>query len=317
VRDDGCGLPPGWEQARVDHRGLRDALELVQAVRGAVATAEAAAPSGTVIRARVPWRPRARRAEEDQTMHGEDTITVLIAEDHAVMRQGLRRLLAEDERLVVVAEACTGYEILGLVIQHQPDVLLLDLDLPGQSGLAALRSVQEHIARPPRTLVLSAFHAEEYVCRARELGVAGFLSKESCDGERLREAIHRIMAGEQRLDPAIAAIAQQQTYSAKGRFRRYSDGSKALTRAELDVLRGMLEGHSYEEIAVALGCEHGTVRSQAASICSRLAVSTRGQAVRKALQLGILHVSDAPHGNGACDSTCSDSRGHDDSSPPV
>jgi hypothetical protein len=94
----------------------------------------------------------------------------------------------------------------------------------------------------------------------------------------------------------------------------------------------MLEGHSYEEIAAALGREHGTVRSQAASICSRLAVSTRGQAVRKALQLGILHVSDAPHGdNGACDSTCSDSQGDngardctcsdshgaDDSSPPV
>jgi hypothetical protein len=77
----------------------------------------------------------------------------------------------------------------------------------------------------------------------------------------------------------------------------------------------MLEGQSYEEIAAALGREHGTVRSQAASICSRLAVSTRGQAVRKALQLGIVHVSDAQHGDdGAGDGACSDSGRHDDSS---
>lgn len=291
VRDDGCGLPPGWERARADHRGLRDALELVKTVRGATATATTTDANGTIVRARVPWNPRARRGEEDEKMREEDTVSILMAEDHAVMRQGLRRLLVEDERLVVVAEARTGYEILGLVMQHQPDVLLLDLDLPGQNGLAALRTVQAHIARPPRTLVLSAFHDEEYVGRAHELGVAGFLSKD-CDGERLREAIHRIAAGEQVFDPAIEAVVQGQRYSAKGRFKRYSDGSPALTRAELDVLRRMLDGLPYEEIATALGREHGTVRSQAASVCSKLGVGTRGQAVRKALQLGILHLND-------------------------
>lgn len=224
-------------------------------------------------------------------MQREDIISILIAEDHAVMRQGLRRLLTEDERLVVVAEARTGYEILGLVMQHQPDLLLLDIDLPGQNGLAALRTVQLHIARPPRVLVLSAFHDEEYVGRARELGVAGFLSKD-CDGERLRDAIHRIMAGEQVLDPVIEAMVNKQCYSSKGRFQRYSDGSKALSGAELDVLRHMLEGESYEEIATALGREHGTVRSQAANVFDKLDVSSRGQAVRKALQLGIVHLSD-------------------------
>ncbi len=207
------------------------------------------------------------------------------------MRQGLRRLLAEDDRLVVVAEARTGYEILGLVMQHQPDVLLLDIDLPGQNGLDALRTVKAHIVRPPRTLVLSAFHAEEYICRARELGVAGFLSKD-CDGERVRDAIHRIMAGEQVFDPVIAAIMRKQCYTAKGRFKRYSDGSQALSPAELDVLHGMLEGQSYEEIAGVLGRERGTVRSQAATIFDKLAVGTRGQAVRKALQLGILQLSE-------------------------
>lgn len=218
-------------------------------------------------------------------------ISILIAEDHAMMRQGLRRLLAEDEHLVVVAEARTGYEILGLVMQHQPDMLLLDIDLPGRNGLAALRTVHMHIARPPRVLVLSAFRDEEFVGRARELGVAGFLSKDS-DGDRLRDAIYRIIAGEQVFDPAIEAMVQKQSYSTKGRFQRYSDGSTVLSRAELDVLRQMLEGASYEETAVALGREHGTVRSQVASVFDKLGVSSRGQAVRKALQLGILHLGD-------------------------
>jgi len=290
VNDDGCGLPLGWQQARVDHRGLRDALELVQTVRGASATADTTSNGGTVIRARIPWRGRAQR-DDDQMMQREDMISIVVAEDHAVMRQGLRRLLAEDDRLVVVAEARTGYEILGLVMQHQPDVLLLDIDLPGQNGLDALRTVKAHIVRPPRTLVLSAFHAEEYICRARELGVAGFLSKD-CDGERVRDAIHRIMAGEQVFDPVIAAIMRKQCYTAKGRFKRYSDGSQALSPAELDVLHGMLEGQSYEEIAGVLGRERGTVRSQAATIFDKLAVGTRGQAVRKALQLGILQLNE-------------------------
>jgi len=214
VYDDGRGLPPDWEQARADHRGLRDALELVRTIKGATASAATSAGSGTVVRARVPWRPRDRRREEGQTMHEENTISVLMAEDHAIVRQGLRRLLAEDERLLVVAEARTGHEVLGLVMEHQPDILLLDLDLPGQSGLAALRTVREYIKRPPRTLVLSAFRDEEYVCRAHELGVAGFMSKD-CDGASLRGAIYRIAAGEDVFDPAIEDIIKRQDYSAR------------------------------------------------------------------------------------------------------
>ncbi len=291
VCDDGCGLPPGWARVRVDHRGLRDALDLAHTVHGVSATAETITSGGTMIRARVPLVARARRIEEERAMRNEDSISILVAEDHAMVRQGLRRLLAEDERLVVVAEAGTGYEILGLVMQHQPDVLLLDLDLPGQNGLAALRAVREHAARPPRTLVLSAFQDEEYIRRACELGVAGFMSK-NCDEERLRDAIHQVMAGKKVFEPAIAAIAEEQYYSPKGRFQRYTDGSEALTRAELDVLRGMLDGQTYEDIAEVLGREHGTVRCQATKICEKLGVSSRGQAVRKALQLGILHLRD-------------------------
>jgi len=289
VRDDGGGLPSSWLRRRADHRGLRDTLDLVRTVSGAVASAESAATGGTVIRASVPLRQRPQPAQEEQAMHRDDTIRILIAEDHDVVRQGLRRVLTEDPRLVVVGEASTGHEILSLVLQHQPDVLLLDLDLPGQSGLAALKSLRAHVAQPPRTLVLSAFHDEEYVRQAHELQVAGFLSK-GCDDERLRGAIHKIMAGAQVLDPTIATIVHGQRYSGTGHLRRYADGSEALSAAELAVLEKMRGEQTYEEIAEELKRSHGTVRSQAATVCQKLGVSSRQQAVLKALQLGILHL---------------------------
>ena len=224
-------------------------------------------------------------------MEGADTIRLLLAEDHVVVRQGLRTLLAADPHLVVVAEAGTGYEILALVLQHRPDVLLLDLDLPGQNGLAALRGLRAYARPVPRTLVLSALHGEEHVRQARELGVAGFLCK-GCDGEQLRRAVHDVARGRPVFDPAVAAIVRGQEYSERGRFRRYADGSEALTPAELAVLRKMMGTQIYAEIARALGCSPSTVRTQVAAVCQKLGVDSRQQAVLKALRLGILHLDD-------------------------
>jgi DNA-binding NarL/FixJ family response regulator len=215
-----------------------------------------------------------------------------MAEDHLVVRQGLRNLLAEDPRLVVVAEATTGYEILALVLLHQPDVLLLDLDLPGQNGLAALQGLRAHAAVLPRTLVFSAVHHEEHVRRARELGVLGFLTK-GCDAEQLRRAVHDVASGRQVFDPTVANIVRAQKYSARGRFRRYADGSEALTPAELAVLRKMMGTQIYQEIARALGSRPSTVRTHAAAVCQKLGVDSRQQAVLKALRLGILHLDEA------------------------
>jgi len=290
VRDDGCGLPHGWERARIDHRGLGDALDLVRSVRGGTAGAESHTDEGTTIYARVPLH-RARQGEESQMMGG-GTIRVLIAEDHKIVRQGLRRILSEDPDLEVVAEASNGDEILSLVLRHQPDVLLLDLDLPGQGGLDALRLVRDHAPRQPRALVLSAFCNEEYVRRARELGVDGFLSKD-CGDDNLRRAVRAVATGKGTFDPAVVAISREQTYSGSGRFRRYSDGSIALTAAELAVLHKMLGGQSYEDISQDLGRSFSTVRTQAVKIMEKLDVRSRSEAVLKALQLGILRLEDA------------------------
>ena len=227
-------------------------------------------------------------------MVGGDTIRVLIADDHALVRQGLRRVLAEDPALVVVAEAATGHEILSLALEHRPDVLLLDLNLPGQSGLEALRQVRAHMPCPPRAIVLSAFRHEEYVRRAREFGVAGFLSKSGPDDE-LRRAIRRVMAGETVFDPAVAAIVEEQRYSGRGRFQRYTDGSEPLSAAELDVLRRMVGEESYAEIATVLGRGYRTVCAQAKSVYDKLSVNNRQQAVLKALELGILRLPRAHH----------------------
>jgi len=290
VSDDGYGMHEGWKQARVDHCGLRDALALVNIVSGASTTVLSDAPTGVLIQARVPMRRNEQRVDEERAMAETGKIRILIAEDHVVVREGLRCLLVEDSRLVVVAEARTGHEILSLVLEHHPDILLLDLDLPGQSGLAALRAVQAHVAAPPRTIILSAYGSEEYVRLARELGVKGFLSK-GCEEMQLRQTIFQVMAGVPVFDLTISAIARKQCYSAKGRFLRYADGSLTLTPAELAVLEGMLEGQTYNQIAKGLGRKHGTVRIQAAKVCEKLNVTNRGEAVRKALQLGILQIN--------------------------
>lgn len=224
-------------------------------------------------------------------MDEQGAIRILIAEDHAMVRQGLRRLLLEDARLEVVGEARSGDEVLSLVLRLRPDVLLLDIDLPGQSGLDALQSLREHAPQAPRTIILSAFQEEEYIRRARELGVAGFLSKSS-DGAHLREAVYRVMAGSMVLDPAIAGIVQEQSYSATGRLRRYADGSHPLSTAELAVLQRMMGDAPYDEIARILGRKPSTVRTQAAKICEKLGVGNRQQAVLKALQLGIVTLDD-------------------------
>lgn len=291
VDDNGHGLPSAWDHTRADHRGLRDALDLVRTVNGGSATAGARAQGGTMVRAHVPLRRKAGRDDKEETMEEAEAIRVLIAEDHTVVRQGLRRLLMEDPHLVVVGEASTGHEILSLVLKHQPDVLLLDLDLPGQNGLDALRSLKEHMERPPHALVLSAFQEEEYVRQARELGVAGFLSK-GCDGVELRTAIYRVMQGKVVFDPVIASIVGEQRYSGRGRLRRYTDGSLTLSPAELVVLHEMCGEDSYEEIARRLGRGHATIRSQAAGVCQKLGVNTRQQAVLKALRLGILRLDE-------------------------
>jgi DNA-binding NarL/FixJ family response regulator len=235
----------------------------------------------------VPRRRATDVQRKEPAMSEDGTIRILIAEDHAVVREGLRRLLLEDARLRVVGEARSGHEILSLVLQQRPDVLLLDLDLPGQSGLDAVRSLRDHAPQMPRIVILSAFHEEEYIRRAHELGVAGFLTK-GCDGAQLRAAIYQVMAGGTALDPRIAGIVKEQAYSTRGRFQRYTDGSHPLSIAELAVLRRMMGDTPYDEIARDLGRKPSTVRAQAAKVCEKLGVNSRQQAVLKALQLGII-----------------------------
>jgi DNA-binding NarL/FixJ family response regulator len=220
-------------------------------------------------------------------MPDERVIRLLIAEDHELVREALRYTMSEDPCLSVVAEACTGHDVLPLVRQYQPDAVILDLDLPGQDGLAVLQTLRTHVHRPPRTIILSGFYNEEYVRRACELGAAGYLSKD-CAGARLRQAVHQVIAGGRVFEPAITAILRRQHYNRSGRFQRYTDGSLALSTAETGVLRKLVGEQTCEEIAGEMGRCPGTVRTQAAAIYRKLDVCNRQQAVLKALRLGII-----------------------------
>lgn len=226
-------------------------------------------------------------------MHPLHTVgRIIVAVDQLLLRQGLRLLLSQDPHLEIVAEVEHVSGVVSVVQAQRPDVLLLDLDLPGRSGWAAVRAVQR-CPKPlqPRVLLLASFPYEEDVRHVRELQVSGFVSKRS-SGEQLRKAIHDVLWGQTAFDQAVSSILNSQAYGPRGRLRCYADGSIPLSRKEREVLREMIGDCSCKEIAVILERSYSTVHTQANRILDKLRVSSRQQAVLKAVSLGVIRVEE-------------------------
>ena len=209
-------------------------------------------------------------------------IRILVADDHLIIRQGLRLILETQEGFEMVGEAADGSEAVRLCAELHPQVVLMDLRLPGMDGLTAiecLRTQQPEIA----VVILTTFNEDDLMMRGLRLGAKGYLLKDT-DRETLFHTIRAASRGETLLGPEIIARVLAQSSEAGAPVSMQTE----LTGRELEVLRGVAQGERSKEIAFRLGITERTVKAHLASIYNRLGVDSRAAAIAVAAQRGIL-----------------------------
>jgi NarL family two-component system response regulator LiaR len=211
----------------------------------------------------------------------EKAIRVLVVDDHAIVRKGIRALLAEVEGIEVAGEARDGEEALAQAEALRPDVVLMDLVMPGLDGIEATRAIT---ARLPgiRILALTSFAADDKVFPAIKAGALGYLLKDS-DPEELVQAIRRVHSGEPSLHPSIARKVLREV----SRPAKRPPTPEPLTSRELDVLRLVAQGMANQEIADQLHVSEATVRTHVSNILGKLHLANRVQATLYALREGL------------------------------
>jgi two-component system response regulator DesR len=200
-------------------------------------------------------------------------IRVLLAEDQAMVRGALAALLGLEDDIEVVAQVEQGDDVVPAALASRPDVALLDIEMPGSSGLDAAQVLRRQLPSC-RVIILTTFGRSGYLRQAMESGAVGFLLKDAPAAE-LAVSIRRVMAGERVVDPDLALSA-------------LSDGSNPLTGRERDVLNASLDGASIAEIAARLYVTEGTVRNHLSSAIQKLGAQNRVEAARLAEQKGWL-----------------------------
>lgn len=214
--------------------------------------------------------------------------TIVLAEDHQIVRQGLRALLEREPDLTVVGEAADGREAVDLAERLKPDVLVLDLMLPGLSGLEVVRRVSRH-PRATRVVVLSMHANEAYVLEALHNGATAYVLKDSNFADLLH-AVQEVLAGRYYLSPPLSQRAIE-AYSQRAAPTERDDYA-ALTNREREVLQLLVEGRSTPEIAARLSISSRTVEAHRASVMRKLGLRTQTDLIRYALRRGLLPIDD-------------------------
>ncbi|OXM62526.1 response regulator transcription factor [Amycolatopsis vastitatis] len=210
------------------------------------------------------------------------TPTVLLADDEPLVRTGLRALL-EQQGLPVVGEAADGGEVLPEVRRTRPDVVLMDVRMPGTDGIEATRQVLAALAEPPKILVVTTFDNDDYVHEALLAGASGFLLKRARK-EEIAHAVRTVAAGESLLFPE----AIRRLVSGRLPGGTHTRAAKTLTRREAEVLRLIATGLSNQDIAAALVISLETVKTHVGNIFAKLGAGNRSQAVVIAYEAGVV-----------------------------
>jgi DNA-binding NarL/FixJ family response regulator len=204
-----------------------------------------------------------------------DKITVLLADDHSLVRRGFRRILEDDPSIVVVGEASDGEEAIRLAAELRPQVIVMDCAMPGTSGLVATRRILEQT--PDAAILMLSMHAEDTLVRqAIAAGARGYILKSALDLD-LAAAVSRVAAGETVLDPRVSRPA-----ALKG------ERTHGLTARELEVLQLICDGHSNREIANTLDLSANTIAVHRANIMNTLGIHKTAELVVYAIQHGLV-----------------------------
>jgi DNA-binding NarL/FixJ family response regulator len=215
------------------------------------------------------------------------TVSVVIADDQALVRAGFRRILESDDRVAVVGEAADGIEAVQLARHVRPEVVLMDIQMPRLDGIAATRELLAGEA-PPRVLILTTFRLDEYVYEALRAGASGFMLKDA-PPERLLDAVHLVAGGDALLDPSVTRSVIE-AFGQRGNSAELARKLDELTAREQEVLALMARGQSNAEIAEALVIGLGTARTHVAHVLLKLGIRDRVQAVIYAYESGFVEV---------------------------
>jgi len=212
-------------------------------------------------------------------------IKVVLVDDQTLVRSGIRGLLDLSDDIRVVAEAADGDQALDVIAQAKPDVVLLDIRMPGRSGIDVLKALKDLGDMPP-TILLTTFDDDEALLEGIRAGAKGFLLKD-ISLERLIEAIRCVAGGSTLIRPTITERILQGLKGTAPSFPNL-DLPDRLTNRETEILRLMAGGFNNREIADALGTGEGTVKNHVSSILSKLGVRDRVRAVLRGLELGCI-----------------------------
>ena len=215
-------------------------------------------------------------------MTDSQPIRVILADDHAVVRKGIREFLEDEHDIDVVGEAADGQTALELVSEHQPDVAVVDVQMPGMTGIEVTRQIK---ARHPkvRVLILTAYDDDPYIFALLQAGASGYILKTAGSVE-LIHAVRAVYRGESALDPAVAQKVVQQLTS--GRPLGAQAAVESLTEREIEVLHLVAKGLTNKAIGQALNISDRTVQGHLANIYGKLEVNSRTEAVTVALKQG-------------------------------
>ena len=205
-------------------------------------------------------------------------IRILIVDDHPVVQAGLTSMLNTNDGIEVVGSASSGLEALRMVEERKPDILLLDLRMPGMNGIDTLLAMQK-MKSPARAIVLTSFETDENIYRAVQAGAQGYLLKDTPQ-EQMLEAIMSVHAGKRFIPKEIAARLADRMLRSN------------LTARELEILGMLAKGLTNKQIGCALAISENTVRNHLKCVMSKLEVCDRTEAVAVAIQQGIIQVSD-------------------------
>jgi len=210
-------------------------------------------------------------------------ITILIVDDHEVVRRGVRNYLETLPEFNVVGEAATGEEAIDMAAEHVPDVVLMDLILPGMDGVEATRRIKK-ISPRTQTVVLTSYHQDEHIFPALQAGAISYILKDM-KMDKLADAVRKAASGEVVLHPRVAARLIQEVHGAE---RQETNPFQDLTEREMEVLKLIANGLSNSKIAEQLVISENTVKGHVSNILSKLHLVDRTQAAVYAWQQGIV-----------------------------